>query len=351
MYDEYYGFSGKPFQLTPDQRFFFNSPGHSRALAYLRYGIEQREGFVVITGGVGTGKTMLVLTLLDELDGKDIVAGQLVTTQVDPEDMLRMVCATFGLGHDGLNKSGMLDLLYTFALDQRRDGRRILLVVDEAQNLPAASLEELRMLANYQVDGQSLFQSFLLGQEELRSTLQGPGMEQLRQRIIAAHHLDPLSVEETRSYIDYRLACVNWHGVPVFQDGVVERIHGLCSGVPRMINGLCDRLLLFGCIEERQTLDIRDVDKVGLELRREVGTTSLYGGGTDQGAAEQLTSRRGTPTPEGSGAEPRGEQLAERISRLEGEVSRLRQLVKRERQLLRKAILIQLDLGAYDDFE
>jgi hypothetical protein len=118
-----------------------------------------------------------------------------------------------------------------------------------------------------------------------------------------------------------------------------------------MINGLCDRLLLFGCIEERQTLDIRDVDKVGLELRREVGTTSLYGGGTDQGAAEQLTSRRGTPTPEGSGAEPRGEQLAERISRLEGEVSRLRQLVKRERQLLRKAILIQLDLGAYDDFE
>ena len=131
----------------------------------------------------------------------------------------------------------------------------------------------------------------------------------------------------------------------------MERIHGLCSGVPRMINGLCDRLLLFGCIEERQTLDIRDVDKVGLELRREVGTTSLYGSGTEQGAIEQLASRRGTPSPEGSSAEPGAEQLADRICRLEEEVSRLRQLVKRERQLLRKAILIQLDLGAYDDFE
>ena len=212
MYDEYYGFIGRPFQLTPDHRFFFNSPGHSRALAYLRYGLEQREGFIVITGGIGTGKTMLVLTLFDELDGRDIVAGQLVTTQVDPEDMLRMVCASFGLSHDGMSKAAMLDQLQGFAKACLSEGRRILLVVDEAQNLPPASLEELRMLSNYQVDGHSLFQSFLLGQEELRTTLQGPGLEQFRQRIIAAHHLEPLTVAETRSYVEYRLACVNWKG-------------------------------------------------------------------------------------------------------------------------------------------
>jgi general secretion pathway protein A len=137
----------------------------------------------------------------------------------------------------------------------------------------------------------------------------------------------------------------------VFQDGVVERIHGLCSGVPRMINGLCDRLLLFGCIEERQALDIRDVETVGLELRREVGTTSLYGSGTELGAPGQLGAARVAPSPLGSIAEPGADQVLDRVRRLEEDVSRLRQLVKRERQLLRKAILIQLDLGAYDDFE
>ena len=271
MYDEYYGFTGKPFQLTPDQRFFFNSPGHSRALAYLRYGLDQRDGFVVITGGIGTGKTMLVLTLFDELSGRDIVAGQLVTTQVEPEDMLRMICASFGIPHERSTKAAMLEQLQTFAKERLAEGRRILLIIDEAQNLPAASLEEIRMLANYQVGGHSLFQSFLFGQEELRLALQGPGMEQLRQRIIAAHHLEPLSKEETAAYIEYRLDCVSWHGSPVFEDGVVEHIHELCRGVPRMINALCDRLLLFGCIEGKQALAVSDVEMVGQEIGREVG--------------------------------------------------------------------------------
>jgi general secretion pathway protein A len=350
MYDEYYGFTGKPFQLTPDHRFFFNSPGHSRALAYLRYGLDQREGFIVITGGIGTGKTMLVLTLFDELEGRDIVAGQLVTTQVNPDDMLRMVCASFGLPHDGSTKAAMLGQLQSFAKDRLSEGRRILLVVDEAQNLPSASLEELRMLANYQVDGRSLFQSFLLGQEELRRTLQGPGMEQLRQRIIAAHHLEPLTVEETRSYIEYRLACVNWQGSPVLRDGVVERIHGFCQGVPRMINALCDRLFLFGCIEEKQILEVCDVESVAAEIQCEVGR---WGNGRNEAQRLSLSDEAG----DGEVSDIRKEvargtgSLADRVTGLEQDLAELRHLVKAERKLLRKAILIQLDFGAYDDLD
>ena len=243
MYEEFYKLAGKPFQLTPDQRFFFNSQGHHRALAYLRYGLEQGEGFIVITGGIGTGKTMLVRTLFDELADRDIMAAQLVTTQVEPEDMLRMVCASFGLAHEGMNKATLLHNLEVIARTRFAEGKRILLVVDEAQNLPAASLEELRMLANFQVEGRSLFQSFLLGQEELRRTLQGANMEQVRQRIIAAYHLEPLSAEETRGYIDFRLGCVDWEGDPKLDDQVYRAVFAQTQGVPRRINSLCDRLV------------------------------------------------------------------------------------------------------------
>ncbi len=347
MYDEYYGLTGRPFQLTPDHRFFFNSPGHTRALAYLRYGLEQGEGFIVISGGIGTGKTMLVLTLFDELEGRDVLAGQLVTTQVGPEDLLRMVCASFGLPNDGLSKAALLQNLHAFASARFGEGRRILLVVDEAHNLPPASLEELRMLANFQVQGRSLFQSFLLGQDELRRTLQGPGMEQLRQRVIAAHHLEPLTLEETRAYIEYRLACVNWSGSPALDDGVFERVHQICAGVPRRINTLCDRLFLFGCIEEKLELDADDVDVVAAEIRSEVGRVGSAA--TSDNGVQLETLASGSERRGGSGQG--GDSLPGRLAFLEEEVAALQRTVKRERQLLRKAILLQLDLSAYDDVD
>ncbi len=205
MYDDYYKLEGKPFQLTPDHRFFFNSKGHNRAMAYLRYGLEQGEGFIVITGGVGTGKTTLVRNLFEELTQKNVMAAQLVTTQVEAEDMLRMVCASFGLAHEGLNKATLLHNLEAIARARHAEGKQILLVVDEAQNLPARSVEELRMLSNFQVDNRALVQTFLLGQEEFKRTLQSSGMEQFRQRIIASYHLEPLSADETEKYIKHRL--------------------------------------------------------------------------------------------------------------------------------------------------
>ena len=345
MYDEFYGLSGKPFQLTPDHRFFFDSQGHHRALAYLRYGLEQGEGFIVITGGIGTGKTILVRALFSELEGRNIMAAQLVTTQVEPEDMLRMVCASFGLAHEGMNKATLLHNLEVIARTRFAEWRRILLVVDEAQNLPARSLEELRMLANFQVDGRSLFQSFLLGQEELRRTLQLPNMEQLRQRIIAAYHLDPLSLEETSAYIAFRLNRVGWSGDPEFAPEVFELVHARTGGVPRRINTLCDRLMLFGCIEERHQLTRDDVRVVAAELEQESGR--LTGGEVRTTVAESGTA---AATDAGGGGLTPGD-LGERLSSLEAEVSRLRLIVMQERKLLRKAVLLQLELDAYDDLD
>ncbi len=354
MYDALYGLSGKPFQLTPDQRFFFDSQGHHRALAYLRYGLEQGEGFIVITGGIGTGKTMLVRTLFAELESRNIMAAQLVTTQVEPDDMLRMVCASFGLAHEGMNKATLLHNLEVIARTRFAEGKRILLIVDEAQNLPARSLEELRMLANFQIEGRSLFQSFLLGQEELRRTLQAPSMEQLRQRIIAAYHLEPLSAEETRAYIEYRLKRVDWTGDPELEDEVFSVVYEQTAGVPRRINALCDRLLLFGCIEGKHVLTGEDLRLVASEMQDEVGrpeTAASARAPTGLRIASGSAADRTAGAQASSGEDAAGGDLAERLAALEGEVSRLRATVLRERKLLRKAVLIQLDLDAYDELE
>jgi putative secretion ATPase (PEP-CTERM system associated) len=349
VYDDFYGLTGKPFQLTPDHRFFFDSQVHHRAMAYLRYGLEQREGFIVITGGVGTGKTMLVRALFGELENRDVMAAQLVTTQVGPEDMLRMVSASFGLAHEGMNKATLVHNLEVIARTRYAEGKHILLVVDEAQDLPPASLEELRMLANFQVQGRSIFQSFLLGQDELRQTLQRPGMEQLRQRTIASYHLDPLSSEDTRAYIEYRLKLVGWNDDPSLDQGVFDRIFELTEGVPRRINALCDRLFLFGCIEERHSLAREDVELVAKEMNDEVGPVN-------EPAPEPLREPAAHgPEEESSGEISEGAVLpgdaAERIARLEREVARLKQIVQHERKLLRKAVLLQLDLNTYDDLD
>jgi putative secretion ATPase (PEP-CTERM system associated) len=349
MYDEFYRLNGKPFQLTPDRRFFFESQVHHRAMAYLRYGVEQSEGFIVITGPIGTGKTMLVRALFSELEGRDIMAAQLVTTQVGPEDMLRMVCASFGLAHDGMNKATLLHNLEVIARTRFAEGKRILLVVDEAQNLPAGSLEELRMLANFQVEGRSLFQSFLLGQEELRRTLQTEGLEQFRQRIIASYNLEPLSKEETRAYIEFRLNAVGWNENPKLEPAIFDGVFDFAHGVPRRINALCDRLLLYGCIEEKHTLTTDDLAEVVAEMRREVAHSESFSDAAPAPAAAkdptaQRTHAPAPPVPADAGTE-------ERLLRLETEVERLRETVQRERKLLRKAVLLQLDLDAYDDIE
>ncbi len=269
MYESFYKFSAKPFQLNPDPKFFFGSQGHKRAMSYLRYGLTQGEGFIVITGGVGTGKTTLVRTLFSELAKENIVAAQLVTTHLEADDTLRMVAASFGLAHEGATKAAILKNLETFLQARAREGKRVLLVVDEAQNLPVESLEELRMLSNFQAGGRSLLQSFLLGQNEFKNTIQSERLEQLRQRIIAAYHLEPLDAQETHSYIQHRMNLVGWTGDPEITKEAHQAIFDATGGVPRRVNTFCDRMLLFAYLEELHSIDLKHVKEVSKELSQE----------------------------------------------------------------------------------
>ena len=189
VFDAHFGFKAPPFRLGPDPSFYFESSGHGKALAYLKYGVYQREGFIVVTGEIGSGKTTLVRKLLESLDPREVTAAQVVSTQLDSYELLRAVCTAFGVPVPGSSKALTLATLEAFFAALAADGRRALLIVDEAQNLGLREAEELRMLSNFQLGGQGLVQSFLVGQPELRLTLRSSSMEQLRQRVIASCHL------------------------------------------------------------------------------------------------------------------------------------------------------------------
>lgn len=270
MYEKFYGLRIKPFRLSPDPQFFFTSATHKSALAYLQYGLYQSEGFVVVTGGAGTGKTMLIRTLLSALSRREMVIGELMTTQLQPDDLLRLIAAAFRLDPLGA-KSEVLGRLHTFLVGRARAGQRVLLVIDEAHNLPQSSFEELRMLSNLQQGAHALLQCILLGQPPLRDLLARAQMEQLQQRVIAAHHLHPLGVEETREYILHRLRKAGWCGDPAFSADAVVLIYRYSQGIPRRINSLCDRLLLFGALENTHHLDSAAAMQVFKEWAEETG--------------------------------------------------------------------------------
>ena len=270
MYQEFFGLQGKPFQLSPDVRFFFPSREHKRALSFLEYGLSQADGFIVITGDVGTGKTTLVHALLDSLDPRETLVATVVTTQLKEDDLLHLVAANFGLRVTaGGSKALLLRDLERVFLQQAKEGRRVLLIVDEAQNLPKAAVEELRMLSNFQSQGRPLLQVFLLGQEEFRATLLSHGFEQLRQRVIATYHLNPLDEVETRTYIEHRLSMVGWTHDPELADDAFPAIYQFSDGVPRRINNLCDRTLLYAFLEELHYIDAAVVGAVSQEIGSE----------------------------------------------------------------------------------
>ncbi|WP_417067458.1 XrtA/PEP-CTERM system-associated ATPase [Niveibacterium terrae] len=277
MYEAYYGFSSKPFQLNPDPTFFYGSRGHRRAMAYLEYGLHQSEGFIVITGDVGAGKTTLVRSLLQKLDPGRVIAAHLVSTQIDADDILRLVAAAFGLPARNVDKADLLLQLEAFLVKLTATGKRGLLIVDEAQNLSPAAVEELRMLSNFQLEDHALLQSFLIGQPEFRATMQSDHMLQLRQRVIASYHLGPMDAIETRAYIEHRLGCVGWKGDPAITASAFEAIFKETKGIPRRINTLCDRLLLASFLGDRHELGTSQVEEVGREMREEQGTRNPSG--------------------------------------------------------------------------
>ncbi|TPW15338.1 MAG: gspA [Halothiobacillaceae bacterium] len=254
MYQAFYKLTGKPFQLTPDPNFFFASEVHARALAYLRYGLHQAQGFVVVTGDPGTGKSMLAQTVLRDLPKQQVMVGTLTNTFLDPDDILRAVVNAFGLQFSQSSKAELIIRFQTFLTQQSRMGKQVLLMVDEAQNLPRAALEELRMLSNFQDGNKMLLQTFLIGQQQLRHTLADPELAQLSQRIIAGCHLRPLNAEETRKYVECRLKAVAWRGDPSLTGEALALIHQGSKGFPRMTNVLCDRLLLAAFLEEKHEI-------------------------------------------------------------------------------------------------
>jgi general secretion pathway protein A len=274
MYEAFYGLSSKPFQLNPDPSFYFGSKQHSRARAYLEYGVSRHEGFVVVTGDVGAGKTTSLLSLINGLHGSNVVIGHLVTTQLGAEDLLRMVGAAFGFQVKDVPKSALLVTLEAFLLNQTTQGKRCLLIVDEAQNLTPRAVEELRMLSNFQFGNQALLQSFLVGQPEFREILQSPEMEQFRQRVTATCHIGPLDREETRRYIEHRLKRAGSTGKPSFDDDAFDLIHQAGGGIPRRINALCDRLLLSGFLANKDHFGAVDVDEVVKDMAHELDPNS-----------------------------------------------------------------------------
>ncbi len=272
MYDRFYHLSGIPFQLTPDSRFYFGSSGHSRAIAHLVYGLAQEEGFIVITGEVGAGKTTLVEQLWSQLDRQTYVLARIATTRVSGDDLLRLVVTGFGVPDDGnADKATLLRRFERLTCDQRAAGRRCLLVVDEVQNLAITALEELRMLSNITVDGRASMQTILLGQPQFRTALANPDLEQLRQRVLASYHLGPLTDAETRAYIEHRLRRVGWTGDPGWEDAAFAYVYRYTDGIPRRINTLCSRVLLYGSIEETHTITGPIVETTAKELAHDLG--------------------------------------------------------------------------------
>ncbi len=275
MYDQFYKFSAPAFGLNPDHRFFYGSKSHNKAMSYLRYGLQQGEGFIVITGNIGVGKSTLVKQLFAELDRRRIVAAQIATTNIDPDDAIRLILGAFNITPVSSDKAALLRGFEGFLIEQYKARRRVLLVVDEAQNLPLRTIEELRMLSNFTLDGHALFQSFLVGQPQFRLLMGNPDLEQLRQRVIASYHVEPMTPAETREYVEHRMRLVGWQNDPMITLGAFQRIHDETGGVPRRINLLCNRLLLLGAIEEFHELTEDSVEEVIADLRSEIVDSRL----------------------------------------------------------------------------
>ncbi|MCW8943626.1 MAG: XrtA-associated ATPase [Sedimenticola sp.] len=269
MYESFYNFKAEPFRLSPDHRFCFSHKSYAKAKAYMQYAIHRAEGFVMVTGKPGTGKTTLVNDLVEGLSNSQIVVATIVSTQLEADDLLRLVACNFGLDIDAPNKAVVLQGLSVRLRRHHEEGTRALLIIDEAQDLSASALEELRLLTNLQLDNQPLLQIFLIGQENLRDLVQRPSMEQVHQRLVAACHLESLNEEDTKAYIRHRLDRVGWKDDPTLDEGVFSVAYQFSKGIPRRINLVCSRFLLHGSVEEKHRIRASDVRTVVQELQHE----------------------------------------------------------------------------------
>ena len=291
MYVKYYKFNGKPFGLNPDPKFFFNSHTHKRALSCLGYGLGQGQGFVVITGDTGTGKTTVMSALMHMLAETNIITARIINTQLQSEEMLRYVAAELGLPFEELSKVSLLKSVESFLEDCRSRGKRIVVIVDEAQNLSKSAVEELRMLMNLVVGNEPLLEFVLLGQTSLQEKLYTEAFEPLRQRIVTSYHLEKLDEEETKAYIIQRLRTVGWIGDPDLSPGAFIAIYEQTHGIPAKINMLCGKVLQAACINESHEIVEQDVLNIVREMNDSFSDHD-FSGSLVEGVIDALVAKR-----------------------------------------------------------
>ncbi len=274
MYEQFYHFNAEPFRLSPDHHFCYRHAMYAKARAYMAYAFMRAEGFVLITGQPGTGKTTLVGDVVESLADENVAVAKLVSTQLTADDLLRMVAFSFGLEAGMREKSSVLQGLTRYFEGLHRAGGRALLIVDEAQDLNVEAIEELRLLTNLQEGGRPLVQIFLLGQPELQDLVHSPGLEQVLQRIVAASRMEPLREDETRAYVEHRLRRVGWVSDPVISTAVFPVIYRFSGGIPRRINLICSRLLLHSAVKQQHHITVADARDVVQELQDEQLSTA-----------------------------------------------------------------------------
>lgn len=280
MYEDYYGFTEKPFSLTPDPKYLYKSETHANAFDLLQYAIRRREGFVVVTGDIGTGKTTLCRAILEQLDRNTFTA-LVLNPFITEEDLLRVVLRDFGVvSRDdvkrgrlaGITKQDLIDTLNEFLLSIQPLRARALLIIDEAQNLPPQVLEQVRILSNLETDKEKLLQIVLVGQLNLQATLRSAEMRQLDQRVSIRYQLKPLSRDDCAAYVAHRLAIAGGSANVSFTTRAVDLVHRFTGGTPRLINLLCDRSLLGGYSERTNRISpdlvVRAAENLDLALAR-----------------------------------------------------------------------------------
>ncbi|HEX9944786.1 MAG TPA: AAA family ATPase [Thermoanaerobaculia bacterium] len=265
MYNQFYGFREPPFNITPDPRFLFFSDRHREAYNHVLFGIRERKGFIQITGEVGAGKTTLCRALLEEL-GPGYVTALILNPCLNPTQLLRTILAELGLQPGKADRVECLEMLNRFLLEQLEQGRDVVLLIDEAQDLDAELLEQVRLLSNLETDQRKLLQIVLIGQPELRDKLNDRSLRQLRQRITVRYHLAPLSRHEVEHYIQHRLQVVGSNGRPSFTPWAVRSIFRYSGGIPRLVNAVCDKALLAGFVDNTDLLTWRQVRRAIREL-------------------------------------------------------------------------------------
>src|SRR5919106_587465 len=273
MYCTFFGLQEKPFNVTPDPRFLFLSQSHQEALSHLLYGIEDRKGFIAITGEVGTGKSLLCRALLERL-GRHVGTALIFNSFMSELELLRSINEDFGIPADGATRKALIDTLNRYLLSEFSAGRNAVLIIDEAQNLAPAVLEQIRMLSNLETERGKLLQIVLVGQPELRKQLARPDLRQLNQRIALRYHIDPFNRQETVDYINHRLVVAGSHGGVKFSRRALSAIYRLSAGVPRKINLLCDRAMLSAYVHESDLIEHTHVRQASHELAGQDGGAS-----------------------------------------------------------------------------